>query len=235
MNCHIVPKAYLKSWKLRGSPLFTFPKDELNSKGKSHSIEMKGTSLAKTNRYILKPEECYGILEYKNEFVSLFEQMKKYKIEYKGNHIQGIESFMRLYPYINDWTITDDSDNRMSNSKIKAELEHIWETQTQKSIENYFNRAIEDKWNNLLSYVKTRVLFTEGSVPANYRDTLIEFMAIQRSCTLYSISIRLSGYTRTLSIRRSASAVVRPVASTSSFEMLLRWASFSFASCSRFA
>ena len=57
----------------------------------------------------------------------------------------------------------------------------------------------------------------------------------KRSCTLYSISIRLSGYTRTPSIRRSASAVVRPVASASSFEMLLRWASFSFASCSRFA
>jgi integrase len=57
----------------------------------------------------------------------------------------------------------------------------------------------------------------------------------KRSCTLYSISIRLSGYTRTLLIRRSASAAVRPVASSSSFEMLLRWASFSFASCSRFA
>ncbi len=57
----------------------------------------------------------------------------------------------------------------------------------------------------------------------------------KRSCTLYSISIRLSGCTRTLLIRRSASAAVRPVASSSSFEMLLRWASFSFASCSRFA
>ena len=57
----------------------------------------------------------------------------------------------------------------------------------------------------------------------------------KRSCTLYSISIRLSGYTRTLSIRRAASAAVRPVASASSFEMLLRWASFSLASCSRFA
>ena len=57
----------------------------------------------------------------------------------------------------------------------------------------------------------------------------------KRSCTLYSISIRLSGYTRTLSIRRSASAAVRPVASASSFEMLLCWASFSLASCSRFA
>ena len=181
MNCHIVPKAYLKSWKKSGLPLFTFPKDELNSKGESHSLEMKGTSLAKTNWYILKPETCCRILEYKSEFVSLFEHIKKYNIEYNGNYIRDIEGFVWLYPYINDWKITDDSDNRMSNSKIKSELERIWEKQTQKSIENYFNRAIEDKWNNLLSYVKAHVLSPEAPVPAYHRDTLIEFMAIQMS------------------------------------------------------
>lgn len=181
MNCHIVPKAYLKSWKLSGLPLFTFPKNELNSKGESHSLEMKGTSLAKTNWYILKPEKCCNTFEYQSEFISLFEYIRKFNIEYNGNCIQDLESFMLLYPFIGDWTITDDSGNRMSNSRIKSELEHIWEKQTQKTIENYFNRAIEDKWNNLLSYVKTRVLFTKGPVPAYYRDTLIEFMAIQMS------------------------------------------------------
>ena len=56
-----------------------------------------------------------------------------------------------------------------------------------------------------------------------------------RSCTLYSISILPPGYSRTLSIRRSARAVVRPVASASSFVMLFRWTCLSASSCSRFA
>ena len=56
-----------------------------------------------------------------------------------------------------------------------------------------------------------------------------------RSCTLYSISILPPGYSRTLSIKRSARAVVRPVASASSFVMLFRWTCLSASSCSRFA
>ena len=67
----------------------------------------------------------------------------------------------------------------------------------------------------------------------NYR--LLFLLYRNKSCTLFTISILPLGYTRTLSIKRQASAEVSPAASVSSFVMLLRRASFSFASCSRFA
>ena len=96
---------------------------------------------------------------------------------------------------------------------------------------------IHDLRHPYVKHTTKKYLLQKQKSQATVADNLgfLFLLYSKRSCTLYSISIRLSGYIRTLSIRRSASAVVRPVASASSFEMLLRWASFSFASCCCFA
>ncbi len=182
MNCHIVPRVYLKSWRHNDSSIFIFPKDKLYSVGEEKSLSLKETSFAQSNRFILESKDCYFNNAYKNEFLPLFEYCQAYNIELHGNRIQSLEDFIESYGSIKNWVIRDADGSFIDANVFASELEQIWEDKTQKLIESYFNINIENKWNKFLSYVNRYALnCTDTKVHAKSKYVLVEFMATQMS------------------------------------------------------
>lgn len=190
MNCHIVPKVYLKAWKSENKPLYVFEKTETNKTGVPKNIEMKGTSFAAEDAYLLTLSDVVYLHSLVHEFEPFYSCVAGWNITCNNKPITTIEDFVFFYPEIDTWKITTESGDKISGNHLKAEIDRLWAETVEKRIESFFDHNIENRWNTFLDYVNNHIAKRRYMVQAKHLDYLLEFLAVQ-TCRVFKNMERL--------------------------------------------
>lgn len=184
MNCHIVPQVYLRSWRIPEykNSIYLFDKSNFLRSGVQANIEkLKNTEFVAWDKYLLKTENNAYAYQLYPEFSQLFDTLKHYNISCKEKCITTVDEFINNYSKILTWEIQD-GENIINQQQIKLLLENLWEENVEQLIEKYFDKNIENNWNEFLSYINNKLLLKRNwIVKAERKEYFLEFITIQLS------------------------------------------------------
>lgn len=193
MICHIVPQVYLRQWKISCSKnsIFIFAKDRISEEGERKKIDiLNDTHFVEKDLFLLDMNNDTYFHMIKAEFIPLFDYLKKYQCVYNEKEINTFDDFANNFIYFSKWDIRDSNNLKMSNKKIKIELEKIWENIILKRIENYLSYNIETSWNLFLQNIKQLLQKKTWKVKAINKAFFLEFFSIQL-CRQYDYLIKI--------------------------------------------
>lgn len=155
MFCHIVPKIYLKSWKIpnKNHGIYVFEKEFLNEKGSLRSIDnLSNTNFGKTNFYYLKIETC-NLRIYNDLFIPIVDKINEdYILEYKNNIITSPGLFRAIYlTHKDDLIVKRKNDGLIIKiDRLWSLINPLWKDSQKRYIESFFSKNIETKWDDYL-------------------------------------------------------------------------------------
>ena len=179
MFSHIVPKTYLKTWKVpdKKESIFVFTKDTPTSKGIIRNLsKLSNTGFGKQNYYYLTIDKCMSKI-YDFMFDDLLNKLNKsYYFIYKDKLIQDGAMFRLCYfNHKDEIEVIRKKDNfKTTINKIHNDINRIWDEEKKHFIEDFFSKNVENDWNKVVDEISTKTKNnTITTLNANYQQILI--------------------------------------------------------------
>ena len=177
MNCHIVPRCYLKSWKIPAfnNSIYVFDKNKTTAINNNKNIDnLSDTNFALEDKYLINIFNKDYMHKFYPQFSSI---MKELGITATYNHkkILNLSDYMDNLDSIERWTYIDSCGAFVDNSIVI----NAWKEKISIVIEKYFANNIEPQWTNVKNYTSSHIMKRSWKVSAEHKNTLIEFVSLQ--------------------------------------------------------
>lgn len=177
MNCHIIPKCYLKSWKIpnTNSSIFIFDKNKTRATNNNKNIEnLSDTNFAIKDKYLINIFNKHYMHKFYTQFSVVINELNV-TATCNGTKILNFNDYINNLEYIDNWTYMA-ADGTITETSIIVDL---WTEKVSKSIESYFANNVEYNWPIIKNYVTTQIMPKQGKVPAEHKEFLFEFAVVQ--------------------------------------------------------
>lgn len=184
MRAHIVPETYLASWRnnIGSNSVYVFDSKDYSFESKNLNV-LNNTCFQQKDEYILKLEDCTGIV-YQDLFDEVYLTIsKKYNIKYKNIKINSGIKLRNSCRYLDnkyDWEISNIPDGqRYKFTKFKDELKKEWSNKYDDTIEKFFCDHYENNWVAFTSFLYIQTKKSNGLLDLdNYEEYFIEFVSL---------------------------------------------------------
>ena len=178
MFSHIIPKTYLKAWKIpeNKESIFIFSKEEPLSNGSKKNLnKLRNTGFGKQNYYYLTIDKCTSPT-YDFMFDDLLNKLNEtYNFIYKNKLIKDGAMFrLCFYLHKDDIEVIRKIDNHKTTiDKIHNDTNRIWNDEKKHFIEEFFSQKIENDWNTIVGEITKKVENnTITTLNNEYKNTL---------------------------------------------------------------
>lgn len=197
---HLVPNTYLKGWSMDKINVFFIDKNEKNINFINKDYDEKTRELGRISNFYSR--RAGALFRTKEDCDKYFKPIKahSYTVKIEGKEIKDtLELNDNFYDYDEKWNIYDRRNNELISDELKESLKKEILDIHNRSLEEGWNRLLENNWPNvrqqLLSAVNNE---TKSLIPAVKRKELIKFMVSLNWRTIPAPKVLLTEYNNIL-------------------------------------
>lgn len=177
MNCHIVPRSYLKAWKIptTNNSIYVFDKNETRAINNNKNIDnLSDTNFAFEDKYLIDIFNKNYMHKFYADFSEIVNELNVTVI-YNDIKIASFAEYVDYLDCFEDWIYTT-KDGIIIENNVVCDL---FANKISEIIEKYFANNIENRWPVIKEYVTTTIMKNRGTVTAEHKEILIEFTVVQ--------------------------------------------------------
>lgn len=177
MNCHIVPRSYLKAWKIptTNNSIYVFDKNETRAINNNKNIDnLSDTNFAIEDKYLIDIFNKNYMYKFYADFSEIVNELNV-TVTYNDIKIISFTEYVDHLDCFEDWIYTT-KDGVIIENTVVCDL---FTKKISEIIEKYFANNIENSWPVIKEYVTTIIMNNRGTVSAEHKEILIEFTVVQ--------------------------------------------------------